>query len=453
MPASLVKNCARFGLLIAASLAAACGGSGPYQLVLMPAPDIYAEAVVDPFEDLSPMEIADGDAGVLYVTDRAPYPGAGSYSSDRGHVLRAGVATVKLGEGTYTWDEARRISLLKNRTEDYPIKVENLQEFGILPESLTRLEQSGGEIGDPAATDQLVARIQAHLDRSSLKEINIYVHGYKVVFENPILVVAELWHYLGYEGSFVAFSWPATPKRLAYIADVATAQYSGARLRRLVQLLSERTTAERINLIGYSAGSRVVVTALEQLSLMQYYADPDALRERGPRLGNIVLIGADVERALFGRVVAEGALNVAENITVYVSAKDKALGFSKWLYGGEKRLGESFSTAAIGPEARAWLAANPGLSVIDVTDAANAQAGNGHGYFRSSPWVSGDLLMLLRHGLAPADRGLVMHAEEPIWLFPEDYFDRLRVALAAAGAASKPSGAPVAEPDGSRTDL
>ncbi|MBW1865685.1 MAG: alpha/beta hydrolase [Deltaproteobacteria bacterium] len=61
--------------------------------------------------------------------------------------------------------------------------------------------------------------VNEKLKGSQKKDVYIYVHGYKVVFENPILVATELWHYLGYEGVFIAFAWPSTPKALAYVMD------------------------------------------------------------------------------------------------------------------------------------------------------------------------------------------------------------------------------------------
>ena len=52
--------------------------------------------------------------------------------------------------------------------------------------------------------------------------------------------------------------------------------------------------------------------------------------------------------------------------------------------------------------------------------------GNGHGYFRQSPWASSDILATLAYDLQPADRGLVRATDSPIWTFPTDYIERLR---------------------------
>ena len=61
-------------------------------------------------------------------------------------------------------------------------------------------------------SEQFAAKVNAKLAISRAKDVFIYLHGYKVVFENPLLVASELWHFLGYEGVFIAFAWPSTPR-------------------------------------------------------------------------------------------------------------------------------------------------------------------------------------------------------------------------------------------------
>jgi len=64
-----------------------------------------------------------------------------------------------------------------------------------------------------------------------------------------------------------------------------------------------------------------------------------------------------------------------------------------------------------------------------VTGAEGATSGNGHGYFRNSPWASSDILMTLMYDLRPGERGLIQPEETAIWTFPPDYIERLRSAL------------------------
>jgi hypothetical protein len=75
------------------------------------------------------------------------------------------------------------------------------------------------------------------------------------------------------------------------------------------------------------------------------------------------------------------------------------------------------------------------LEFVYVGDAEGATSGNGHGYFRSSPWVSSDVLMNLRYGLSGEERGLVREPDTGLLRFPPDYTDKLRSALNDQGIA------------------
>jgi len=250
-----------------------------------------------------------------------------------------------------------------------------------------------------------------------------------VVFENPLLVASELWHFLGYEGVFIAFAWPSTPSTLAYFSDLETAALSAGNLRILIQFLADKTDARRIHIIGYSAGTRVVAQALNQLALI--YSDPeckDSAKEL--RIGHVILTGSDIDRHLFGSYLVDGLLDVVGDATVYVSAKDKALGMSRWVFGRE-RLGQTVG-ANLSEAAKSYLSQNSKLIIVNATDAPGADTGNGHAYFRQSPTTSSDILATLMFDLKPAQRGLEQTNGEPIWTFTADYIDRLRAALLEA---------------------
>ena len=194
-----------------------------------------------------------------------------------------------VGKEGMTWEEARRISLLKERPEDYPLKLTGVQEIGILGRSINAFTEELVDRDQGLVSDEpFAAKINAKLAMSKVKDVFIYVHGYKVVFENPLLVASELWHFLGYEGVFIAFAWPSTPSTLAYFSDLETAALSAGNLRLLIQYLAEETHARRIHIIGYSAGTRVVAQALDQLALMnagpngKEFSEGSAHRSRHP---------------------------------------------------------------------------------------------------------------------------------------------------------------------------
>ena len=246
------------------------------------------------------------------------------------------------------------------------------------------------------------------------------------MFENPLLVASELWHFLGYEGVFIAFSWPTTPSTLAYFSDLETAVLSARNLRILIQYLAEETEARRIHIIGYSAGTRVVSDTLAQLALMCVESNcRDSTNTL--RIGHVILTGSDIDLEIFGSYLMDGMLDVVEDLTIYASSKDKALDMSTWIF-GRQRLGQIVSEDLYEDEIN-YLWQNSKLIIVNASDTPGADSGNGHAYFRKSPLTSSDILTTLRFNLKPEERGLEQTGGLPIWTFPTDYIDRLRAVL------------------------
>lgn len=413
--------------LVVVALSALGCAAPPLTLDLMPAPDVYADAAVDPFADTAPVESLP-DFSLLYATLREP-AGEGDrerfYTNERGRALRAGVARVEVGRENLDWEEARRISLAKNRPHRYPLEVSRVREIGVIESSIftpVPLRRSEAE-----AVEEFASQVNERLAASRVKDVYVYVHGYKVVFENPLLVASELWHFLGYEGVMIAFAWPSTPSPWAYFSDLETALWSAQGFRRLLSLLAERTDARRVHVLGYSAGTRLVAQALGQIALMHGRLRGEAPRSR-TRLGDVVLVGSDVDRGLMGLYIEDGLLGVQERLTIYLSDADKALAWARRVLGGRRRIGESFAEG-LSEEASKLLRSTQALHLVDVTEAEASNTGNGHAYFRRSPWASSDVLITLATDLGPGERGLVRDEGSVVWRFPSDYVDRLRRAL------------------------
>jgi esterase/lipase superfamily enzyme len=417
--------------LLAVMVLTGCASKPVDQVDLMPAPDVYGDGLLNPLPVDSPYENLPY-RGILYATDRWPASTGDKekyYLNDRGQVLRLGVAEVVLGDKEITWEKARKISLLKSRTEEYPIRVSNVDEWGVLKSSIPFFYNDVSDDQEqrlPNAESRYVEAINAQIARSENKNVYIYVHGYKVVFENPILVSSELWHFLGYDGVFIAYAWPSTPSKFAYIKDSDTSGGFSRNLRLLIEFIAKNTDAEHINILGYSNGTRLVTRAMEQLALIHHDKTQDEIHKE-LRLRNVILVGSDLDRGVFRSYVADGLLNVAEHLTVYLSDHDKALGVSQFLTRRE-RLGQLWGGAEgeMDPTLRQALIDNRDrISFINVSPAEGASVGNGHGYFRSSPWASSDVLMTLYYGLTPSERGLVDQDDLPIYTFPADYVARL----------------------------
>lgn len=404
-----------------------CVSKNGYTLNVMPPPAIVKEEIYDLVtipEDPNNAPFK----GVPYITDRTPIDFETKkskirfYGNERSPVLRVGFGEIEYsGKGTASEKSARNKKI--------PIKISSIEEMGFLKTSLPYgfLTDSTSLDTGKAVDSEFAELINQRLAASSQKDIFLYIHGFKTVFENPLLVTAEYWHFMGYKGVFAAYTWPATPKGFAYFKDTETAQLSGQNLRLAIEYLAQNTDAERIHIVGYSAGTRVVITAMHQLALINTGKTKEAIVEKY-RIGQVALISSDYDANQFGVAIANGVSNVSESLTIYMSSHDNALGAAKLLFFGQKRLGQFVEDEEIPASIRTWILGTEDVNFIDVSAAKRSRIGKGHNYFRNSPWVSSDLLMSLNHGLTPSDRGLERKQDSVVWTFPKDYIERLKEA-------------------------
>jgi esterase/lipase superfamily enzyme len=421
----LIKS---FWIVGAVFLLSSCA-SGPYQIQLMETPDVFLHGLLNPFEDIH-KDDKDAVIELFYATDRAPYEEKGDdkfYANERGHYLRLGEALVRFGKNGMDWEDLKKFSLLKDRGKKLPLHVEDVNEIGVLDTTIPDFDSKMDKDKARKGSLEYAAAINKKLEQSQKKDIYIYTHGFKVNFQNPLLVASELWHYMGEDGVFIAYAWPSTPKKLlAYFRDLETARYSARNLRLLLQFLANNTNAEQIHIVSYSAGTRVIVEALKQLRLTHFGEDEETL-SRKLRIGHVLLMGSDIDQDMFGAYIDDGFAEVAEQMTIYASEADKALKWSRFTF-NQPRLGQLIDID-LAPETVRFLKETDDVVLIDVTDAKNASSGNGHAYFRKSPWASSDVILTLRHDLTPKERGLVNSEEDGIWRFSEDHSEILKERL------------------------
>jgi esterase/lipase superfamily enzyme len=170
------------------------------------------------------------------------------------------------------------------------------------------------------------------------------------------------------------------------------------------------------------------VKCLAQIALLDSENDTSEIFERR-KLDQVILVGSDIDRQSMGGYIDDGLLNVSRHLTVYISRSDQALGLSQWLLGARTRLGQVWSEKGMPAETEAFLRSAHRLTLINVTDAEDFDSGNGHAYFRHSPWVASDVLLTLGYGFDAAKRGLIRESDSPIWMFPPDYVERLQMLL------------------------
>ncbi|MHC4140780.1 MAG: alpha/beta hydrolase [Planctomycetota bacterium] len=381
---------------------------------MMPTPVVYWSDEIDPFVSM-PAEDQSTTVKIFYVTDRKA---AGDmddrrYTNGRGKSLRLGEATVRIGSKHMTWEDLHAASNSSQRRRTIPIVLTNASEYGSLAES-------DGEHAFAEAVNRQLAR-------SRHKDINIYLHGANVNFERPCLVSAELFHFLSRDGVMVAFAWPSRQSVTRYFADVREAGRSAPNLTELLDFLAANTDAENINILSYSAGSRILSKGL--VGLRQKYPDADAAElRRALKISNVIFAAADKDLRTFADEDLRAFYDLPRSIRIVISEQDPILRMARVIHGGS-RLG-SPNLGEITPEELAELVKLDKIEVINVTytvELREYEGGfGGHGYWYQNSWVSTDILASLRWQLPADQRGLELLREGGRqWFFPADYPQRI----------------------------
>ena len=151
------------------------------------------------------------------------------------------------------------------------------------------------------------------------------------------------------------------------------------------------------------------------------------------RIGNVILIAPDIDGDValtkifkvfsdpglpFGGRPDPGALippSPGFNVTLYVSADDKALEASSNLFGSIARLGRIDATMLTAPQIEEIAR----LRVVDIVQVSGTSDFFGHSYFTSNPRASADIIALLRYGLRPNEPGRPLeHIAGAFWRVP-----------------------------------
>jgi esterase/lipase superfamily enzyme len=389
---------------------------------MMATPVVFKDERLD-FIPHIPPELRTTHLPVFYATTRAPVRrgDALSYSNSPGKELRLGVAQVQLGEPGWGFDDLIRSDWTRSVADPRPGAVESIEEIGTVPrnEALSEVET------------QLIQRIDAQLARVRNPTVVLYVHGYRVTFDEVTVMMGSFSAYLGH-GAVMTFQWPTGQRFWNYLTDCPRAEQYIPDIERIIALLS-RTRARNINLIAYSCGSPLLAQALAQLRSRHPDENHAQLTERY-HIGNVIFAASDIDLKTFAADLLPPIMDLAGDTIVYFSRKDAALGFSS-LLAGASRLGRP-NIQDLSVKELERLGSDPHFEAINVTDVRGAHEMTGirgHGYWYSNEWIVTDVMMLLRFRIPPAQRCLAPAGKaRTIWRIPDNYPDCVAEQLLAA---------------------
>jgi esterase/lipase superfamily enzyme len=159
----------------------------------------------------------------------------------------------------------------------------------------------------------------------------VFIHGYNVSFESAALRAAQIGCDLSIEGAMAFYSWPSRGSLDGYFADEATIQYSARYITQFLQDVAALADAEKVHVIAHSMGNRAVFEAVREMV-------DRAQEEAHTPFSQFILAAPDVDADYFQQF-AEAYAKIAARTTMYVSDRDRAVWASRFLHGGEARVG------------------------------------------------------------------------------------------------------------------
>lgn len=237
---------------------------------------------------------------------------------------------------------------------------------------------------EEAAEANFWRNVAAHLDAVGAddRDAVIYVHGYRVTFEDAALRAAQIGFDLSIKGVMAFFSWPSQGTVAGYPADEATIEANEDMISEFMLKFAAQSHARAVHIIAHSMGNRGVLRAINRIA-------QEVTLKSGIPFGQIILAAADVDVDTFRNLCA-AYTKLAKRTTLYVSRRDLAVESSQWLHG--------FPRVGLIPP----IFVTPGIDTINVTNADLTALG--HGYIASARGVLQDMHDLIFHGAPPERR-------------------------------------------------
>lgn len=215
----------------------------------------------------------------------------------------------------------------------------------------------------------------------------VFVHGYQTQFDNAIYRTAQITYDMDFDGAPFLYSWPSGGTLQGYTYDRESAAQAEPYLREFLTMVAEESGAKSVSVIAHSMGNQVTLRVLQDLRRSL----PDELK-----LSQLILAAPDVDRDSFENIVGS-IIGIANGITLYSAANDKALAISRRVNGGVPRAGD---VPVEGP-----LIVS-GVDTIDATATSMDSIGINHSGYAESNALLQDISLLIRTGQRPPEARL-----------------------------------------------
>jgi esterase/lipase superfamily enzyme len=256
------------------------------------------------------------------------------------------------------------------------------------------IEWASAPPGDPNAN--FVVREAAYLDgdKEFLRALNaqlatrprgsrkvlVFVHGYNTLFAEGLYRFAQVVHDSKAPGIPVLFTWASRGKLADYVYDTNSATAARDDLEHTLRLVLA-SDADQVNILAHSMGNWVTVEALRQIKI-------SGQLQNASKVGYVFLAAPDIDLDVFKSQMRRFG-KPKKPFYIVLSQDDKALWLSKFIAGGEGRVGADKDIDEL---------AALGATVIDLTDLKATDSSN-HDKFAQLAEVAPELRAVLAQGI------------------------------------------------------
>jgi esterase/lipase superfamily enzyme len=348
----------------------------------------------------SPATAANGDwdvVPVFYGTDRlrTDGPKRPAYGSERARRL-------ELGRALVTVPAAHRVPTIER---PFALRVPYFQFVLYEQDEDPRKHFTIKEM-KPLSHDEFLALARARIaaSRAFRDQALVFVHGFNTAFEHAVYRTAQLAYDLKFDGAAFLYSWPSGGGLIGYGHDRESATQAEPYLKEFLDLVVRKSGATSVSVIAHSMGNLPLLNVLRELG--------PAL-PKGVRLSEVILAAPDVDRDVFANLAA-GIRPYGRGITLYCSARDRAMKASRRFAGGVPRAGD------VPPEGPVIIA---GIDTIDVTETSTDLLALNHSTYAEKSALLNDIGLLLQTGERPPERRIpilqkVKTAKGEFWRYP-----------------------------------
>jgi esterase/lipase superfamily enzyme len=265
---------------------------------------------------------------IYFGTDRSAQKGLNRlyFTAARNEQLTLGKAVVTVPRAHRSQGEVNRPSwwdLLRFRN---PFREDPTVHFTIPDGGITVFPSPEAFIAEAKAHMQTAGNFKDH--------VFVFVHGYNVEFDDALFRAAQIAFDLGDGdtpfGTAFVYSWPSVGATLDYPYDFDSARLATDHLEEFLALVLEQTDAEHVHLIAHSMGNWPLVNVLQGMA---------AAAPGTPKINQVILAAPDIDAGEFQNIAASIG-KVAEGVTLYASANDRAMRASREVHNDAWRAGD-----------------------------------------------------------------------------------------------------------------